>query len=74
MKLTRQKDYPSIRSLFELCTLKEAKMILSDPSHVLHSCYELLPSGRRFRTLRCKLNRLKHLFVPVFIRLLNLEH
>jgi len=68
MKLTGQKDDPSIQSLFEQCTLKAVKRILSAPSHVLHYCYELLPSGRRFRTLRCTSNRFKN----VSIRLLNL--
>lgn len=73
MTLTGQKDYPSIQSLFEQCVLKEAKRILSDPSHVLFSSYELLPSGRRYRIPRCKLNRFNNSFVPVSIRLLNLE-
>ncbi len=68
MKLTGQKDDPSIQSLFEHCTLKAVKRILSAPSHVLLYCYELLPSGRRFRTLRCTSNRFKN----VSIRLLNL--
>lgn len=45
-------------SLFE----REAENILRDPSHHGHSLFELLPSGRRLRTLKAQSNRLKNSF------------
>ncbi len=53
------------------CVLKQVKRIPDDLSHVLHSQYELLLSGRRYRAQRCKLNRFKNSFVPVSVGILN---
>lgn len=39
-------------------------LFLPDLPHMLHSEFELLPSGRRYRVLKCKLNSFKYSFVP----------
>ncbi|KAK0137741.1 hypothetical protein N1851_026045 [Merluccius polli] len=62
------------KSVFEKTVLSLANRILSDPSHFLTPEYELLPSGRRYRTWRCKSNRLKLSFLPTSIVLLNNHH
>ncbi len=46
MKIIGQKDHYSLQSLYEQCVLQHARSILNDPSHILYSQYELLPSGR----------------------------
>ena len=45
--------------------------IISDPSHILCTCFELLPSGRRYIVPICKSKRYKMSFVPLSISLLN---
>ena len=70
-KIIGVKNHSSLQSIFEQATLRQANRIISDPSHVLHDEYELLPSGRRFRVPRCKLNRLKNSFILLSIKLLN---
>lgn len=73
MKMIERKDYPSIQTLYKQCTLNEAKRFLCDPSHVLYPCYELLPSGRRYRIPHHKQNRFKSSFLLVSIRLVNMD-
>ena len=50
---------------------KFASKITADPSHLLHACYQRLPSGRRFRAHRCRTERLRRSFVPKSICLAN---
>ena len=55
--------------------VKKAKRIIADPSHVLHSEYKLLPSGRRYRVpvknKKRHLNRYTCSFIPISVTLLN---
>ena len=50
---------------------RQAEKILSDQTHILHTEYQLLPSGRRFRIPTCRLNRFRNSFVPTSIKILN---
>lgn len=70
-KIMGVREHSSMQSIYEQASLPQANKIIHDSSHVLHREYELLPSGRRFRVPRCKLNRLKNSFVPMSIKLLN---
>ena len=45
--------------------------IKSDPSHPLYKCFQLLPSGRRYRLPAMRTSRFRKSLVPVAIRLLN---
>lgn len=45
--------------------------LTSDPSCIVHSQYELLELGRRYRAQGCKLNLFKNSFVPVSTGILN---
>ena len=51
--------------------LSLAGNITSDPTHILFEEYQLLPSNRRFRVPRARLNRLRNSFVPQSVKLLN---
>ncbi len=51
--------------------LRRAHSILRDPSHPGHHLFELLPSGRHFRTIKAKTNRLKNSFYPRAVIALN---
>ena len=64
----RQRD---LTTFCEHQILRKAHTIILDPYHVLHSQFELLPSGRRFRVPVCKTNRRKFTFLPTAINLLN---
>ena len=59
-----------MQELYDMRVERKARKIVSDDSHVLAKYYELLPSGRRFRTLRAK-SRAQKTFIPRSIQLLN---
>ncbi len=71
MKIMGVKQHPTPQALFEEIVTRQAQQIISDPTHVFHSEYQLLPSGRRFRVPKCRLNRFKNSFVPLSIKALN---
>ena len=62
---------PPIETIAATRSLDRAKRILADSSHPAHTIFERLPSGRRYRSLACRTNRLKDSFFPWAIRLLN---
>ena len=61
----------SLNDLYECRVKKKALCICSDESHVLAKCYDLLPSGRRYRALRVKTLRFRNSFVPKSISFMN---
>ena len=64
----------SLEQLYKSRTLQMATKILSDPSHFLHDCYELLPPGRRYRMPTVKTQRALKSFIPSSIKYLNQPH
>ncbi|XP_061754805.1 CCR4-NOT transcription complex subunit 8 isoform X2 [Nerophis ophidion] len=65
----------SCKNLKMSCTVpgasKKAQNIIRDPSHPGHKLFELLPSGRRYRTIKCRTNCFKNTFYPRAIVSLN---
>ncbi len=49
----------------------ERSKILKDPSHPGHSLFELLPSGRGYRVLKTRTNRLRNSFYAKAVSVLN---
>ena len=70
-KIIGVREYPTLQSIYEQATLRQANKIVADPSHVLHAEYQLLPHGRRFRAHRWRVNRYRFSFIPASVRLLN---
>lgn len=62
---------PSLDELYSSHCLKKAKYILQHLSHSGHSLFALLPSGKRYRTLKTRTNRLKNSFYSRTITFLN---
>ena len=62
---------PSLEELYNTRCLRKAQKIIKDSSHPGHSLFELLPSGRRYRTLKTRTNRLKNSFYAKAITTLN---
>ncbi|KAF0025100.1 hypothetical protein F2P81_021981 [Scophthalmus maximus] len=50
---------------------KRSTNIIKDPTHPAHKLFTLLPSGKRYRSMRSKTTRFKNSFFPQAIRLLN---
>ena len=61
----------SLSVLNERRVYKKGRKIASDNSHALARHYEILPSGKRFRTLKLKTARAQNTFIPKSILLLN---
>uniref|UniRef100_A0AAX7V5F4 Reverse transcriptase domain-containing protein n=1 Tax=Astatotilapia calliptera TaxID=8154 RepID=A0AAX7V5F4_ASTCA len=55
---------PSLQDLYTSRTLRRAAQISADPSHPGHSLFDLLPSGRRLRSIRTRTSRHKNSFFP----------
>lgn len=64
---------PPVEDLFKDRCRKRAENFVKDPSHPLHKLYELLPSGKRHRSITRKTRLLKS-FTPQAVRLLNQWH
>jgi len=61
----------SLDSLFNKQILQLANRILDNPDHFLYPCYELLPSGRRYRVPNIKSKRYQMSFIPISVSFLN---
>ena len=59
-----------MQELYERRVERKARRIACDESHVLAKYFELLPSGRRYRTVKGKA-RLTKSFIPRSLHLLN---
>ncbi|CAM4312390.1 unnamed protein product [Leuciscus chuanchicus] len=62
---------PSIEDIYRKRCLRRAGKIIKDPSHPAHRLFTLLPSGRRYRSLRTKTTRYRNSFYPTAVRLRN---
>ncbi|TWW59001.1 hypothetical protein D4764_06G0005310 [Takifugu flavidus] len=62
---------PAIGDVQRKRCLHRARSILKDSSHPAHRLFSLLPSGRRYRTLRTRTSRLRNSFFPRAVSLLN---
>ncbi|XP_077466721.1 PHD finger protein 12 isoform X2 [Stigmatopora argus] len=62
---------PSLEDIASPRYLSRARNIIGDPYHPGHNLFQLLPSGRRYRSHKARTNRLKDSFFPTSIRNLN---
>ena len=65
------KELPSLESLFQERTLKKAKSIVRDSTHPANELFELLPSGRRYRSIKARTNRMRDSFYPIAVNTLT---
>ena len=61
----------NLESLYKKRVTMKAFKILRDSSHCMHNIFEMLPSNKRFRMIRCKTNRFQNSFFPAAIKYLN---
>ncbi|KAK3523497.1 hypothetical protein QTP70_001160 [Hemibagrus guttatus] len=62
---------PSIMDLYSTRCICKANSIVDDPTHPSHTLFTLLPSGKRYRSVRTHTTRLLNSFFPQAIRCLN---
>ncbi len=65
---------PSILDIFLARSSSKTNSIVKDPTHPSHSLFQLLPSGRRYRSIRARSARLLNSFFPHAVRALNPNH
>ncbi len=65
---------PSILDIFLARCSSKTNSIVKDPIHPSHSLFQLLPSGRRYRSIRARSARLLNSFFPQAVRALNSDH
>ena len=62
---------PHIQAIYDDRCVRKAHRIIKDPSHPNQHLFELLPSGKRYRSLKAKTQRMTNSFFPQAIRLLG---
>ncbi len=65
---------PSILDIVLARCSSKTNSIVKDPTHPSHSLFQLLPSGRRYRSIRARSARLLNSFFPQAVRALNPNH
>ncbi len=55
-------ELPSLQDIYTRRCTRKARRIIKDSSHPSHSLLSLLPSGRRFRSIRSRTSRLRDSF------------
>ena len=63
---------PHLVDLYKVRLVAKAKKIAEDTSHPANQCFELLPSGRRYRVFKGSRRFLSSMF-PEAVKLLNVE-
>lgn len=69
-KITGHKQ-PQLQDLFTRSSTSIAIHIYNDPTHPLHSSFQLLPSGRRLKVPLARKNLYKNSFIPTAVTILN---
>ncbi len=64
----------SLQDIYTRRCTRKARRIIKDSSHPSHRLLSLLPSGRRFRSIRSRTSRLRDSFFPQAIRLMNSQN
>ncbi len=64
-------ELPSLQDIYTRRCTRKARRIIKDSSHPSHRLLSLLPSGRRFRSIRSRTSRLRDSFFPQAIRQMN---
>ncbi|KAK1801512.1 hypothetical protein P4O66_004574 [Electrophorus voltai] len=64
-------ELPDLQTTYYKQCQTKARKIVKDPTHPNNRLFSLLRSGRRFRSLKAKTQRLKRSFFPQAIRALN---
>jgi len=64
---------PTLEELHSSRWIKKAKTNIQDPSHPGHTLFRLLPSGRKFRSMKTRTNRLLNSFHPTSISALKVH-
>uniref|UniRef100_A0A4W4EES8 Reverse transcriptase domain-containing protein n=1 Tax=Electrophorus electricus TaxID=8005 RepID=A0A4W4EES8_ELEEL len=64
-------ELPDLQTTYYKRCQTKARKIVKDPTHPNNRLFSLLRSGRRFRSLKTKTERLKRSFFPQAIRALN---
>ncbi|KAM3876288.1 FRAS1-related extracellular matrix protein 1b [Diretmus argenteus] len=64
-------ELPKLQELYTQRCLRKSQRIIKDTTHRHNSLFSLQPSGRRYRVLKARTNRLRNSFFPQATRLLN---
>ena len=62
---------PSLDNIYTTRCKRKAHNIIEDTSHPAHTLFQLLPSNKRYRSIKSRTTRLSNSFFPQAVRLLN---
>ncbi|KAK3514968.1 hypothetical protein QTP86_004943 [Hemibagrus guttatus] len=64
----------SITDMYTTRCIHKANSIVDNPTHPSHTVFTLMPSGKRYQSIRALTTRLCNSFFPQAIRLLNTQN
>ena len=64
-------ELPSLDDIYNKRLIRKARSIALDESHPAFELFEMLPSGRRYRSIRTKTNRFTNSFFPKAVNALS---
>jgi len=67
----KEANLPVLESIYTARCHRKATNITKDLSHPGYNLLQPLPSGRRYRSLNARTNRLRNSLFPAMIRMLN---
>ena len=62
---------PSLQNIYTTRCMKKAQNIIKDTSHPANTLFQLLPSKKRYLSIKSRTTRLSNSFFPQAVRLLN---
>ena len=69
-KISGRKN-PNLTTIVDRATVRKAHAIAKNQEHPLFSEFVLLPSGKRYRSLKCKKAKFSRSFIPTAIKMIN---
>ncbi len=67
-------ELPSLDEVYTIRLQRKARSIIGDVIHPGYPLFDLLHSGRRYRTIQSRTNRLRNSFYPRAVASLNAVH
>ena len=64
-------ELPALEEIYQQRVVRKASLISKDTTHPANKLFQLLPSGRRYRSLKVHTTRFKNSFYPCAVQLLS---
>ena len=71
VRITGCDSLPTLEDIYCQRTIARSRKIVADPQHPAYHLFQLMPSGKRYRSIRARTTRFKNSFYPQAVTTLN---